>query len=473
MTIGDDALHWTFTLRTPLGETHCSFEIDADALRFESDDPLGGGVDTLRWTSIKEGGTAAMAGMGGRGGPDLPGWVPAQMEWLFLSGGRDDGKPFMRVLPVGAQRDDIIAAVQQHLGSRWIGERLPLQDAQARLGASSSEWSTLKVAGIVVAVLVLLVLLVILLSFLLHPIIAIPAGFLVGGWLFRKGLHGLRDGLAVANTPTARTSSAALGLVELAGRAVTAQPSIAPVTGRPSVWWDAAVHLWYEDGRNNGEWRQVAARHGGDIGVVEFADDAGQVPIWLKGADLLLEAQVWESRKDALPDRGIAWLDELGFPWSGNQRIRVSETCLEANGAVYVFGTLDERRNLPAPGDTGTIKRFMASIRTGEWRRKVVTAARGPAQVVVAVLIGFLDLFSKIGTGGERARGADDSSPPDIAPAATVVWKGRAGRPFLVSNRPEPATLTSLRKRSQLFCGVGALVLCYTLYQLVEFVAGA
>lgn len=135
-----------------------------------------------------------MAGMGGRGGPDLPGGVPAQMEWLFLSSARDDGKPFMRVLPVGAQRNDIVAAV-----------------------------------------LVLLVLLIILLSLLLHPIIAIPAGFLVGGWLFRKGLHGLRDGLAVANTPAARTSSAALGLVDLAGRAVTAQPSIAPVTGRPSV----------------------------------------------------------------------------------------------------------------------------------------------------------------------------------------------------------------------------------------------
>jgi hypothetical protein len=114
----------------------------------------------------------------------------------------------------------------------------------------------------------------------------------------------------------------------------------------------------------------------------------------------------------------------------------------------------------------------MASIRTGEWRRKVVTAAPGSAQVVVAVLIGFLDLFSKIGTGGERVRGADDSSPPDIAPAAMVVWKGRAGRPFLVSNRPEPAALTSLRQRSLLFCGAGAVVLCYTLYELVEFAAG-
>ncbi|MBK6348522.1 MAG: hypothetical protein V9E93_17835 [Steroidobacteraceae bacterium] len=472
MTIGGDALHWTFTLRTPLGETHCSFEIDADVLRFESDGPLGSGVDSRHWSSIGAGGTAAMAGMGGPGSPDLPGWVPAQMEWLILSGGREDGKPFMRVLPAGAQRDDIVAAVRQRLGPRWLGERLPLQEAQARLGVSSSEWSTLKVVGLVVAVLALLVVLIILLSLLLHPVIAIPAGFLAGGWLFRKGLHGLRDGLAVANTPTAKASSAALGLVELAGRAVTAQPSIAPVTGRPSVWWDVAIHLWYEDGRNNGEWRQVAARHGGDIGVVEFVDDTGRIPVWLKGADLLLEAQVWESRKDALPSPGTRLLDELGFPWSGNQRIRVSETCLEANGAVYVIGTLDERRNLPAPGDTDAIERFMASIRTGEWRHKIVASAPGPAKIVVAVLISFLDMFCKIGTGGERARGADDSSPPDIAPAATVVWKGRAGRPFLVSNRPEPAALTSLRQRSLLFCGAGAVVLCYTLYELVEFAAG-
>ena len=472
MTSGDTDGHWTFMLRTPLGDTHCSFAIDADTLRFESDDPLGGSVDTLRFSSIKEGGTAAMAGMGGRGGPDLPSWVPAQMEWLVLSRTNGDQKSFMRVLPRGTDRDAIVAAVQSRLGVRWIGERVPLKDAQATLGIASSEWSKLKVWGIVVGVLALLIGLLLLLALLFHPVISVPAGFLFGGWLFRKGLIGLRDGLTVANTPTAKTSSAALGLVELEGRAVAVQPSIAPVTGRPSVWWDVAIHLWYEDGRNNGEWRQVAARHGGDIGVVELADDTGRVPVWLKGADLLLEAQVWESRKDALPAPGLALLDELGFPWSGNRRIRVSETCLEANGALYVIGTLDERRNLPAAGYARALDRFMASIRTGEWRRAVVTAVPGPARVVVAVLIGFLDMFSKIGTGGERARGADDSGPPDIDPTATVLWKGRSGRPFLVSNRREQAALESLRQRSLWIAGIGAAILCYTLYQLVDLLLG-
>ena len=473
MTSGDTDGRWTFVQRTPLGDAHCSFAIDADTLRFESDDPLGGGVDTLRISSIKEGGTAVMAGMSGRGAPDLANWVPAQMEWLMLTGGRDGAQPFMRVLPAGAQRDEIVAAVRQRLGTRWIGERVALKEAQSRLGTTSSDWSTLKVAGIVVAVLALLVLLLIVLLLLLHPVIAIPAGFLAGGWMFRKGLLGLRDGLAVANTPTAKTSSAALGLVEFEGRAVTAQPVLAAITGRPSVWWDVAVHLWYDDGREGGKWRPVAARHGGDIGVVELADDTGRIPVWLKGADLLLEASVWESGKDALPPEGVALLDELGFQWSGNRRIRVSETCLDVNGALYVIGTLDERRNLPAPGETNVFDRVRKSIRTGQWRREVVRVVPAPARVVVAVLIAYLGMLGKVGTGGGRVTGADDSNPPDLAPSATVVWKGRAGRLFLVSNRPEQASLASLRKRSQWFCGIGAAVLCYTLYQLVDFFTGA
>jgi len=472
MTLNANDLHCSFTIRTPLGDTHCTLRIDDNGLFFESDAPLGGAVEELRWESVKEGVTAAMAGMGGRGGPDLPEWIPAQMEWLVLSRTSRENKPFMRVLPTGAERDTIVAAVRQRLGPRWIGERLPLQDAQSRMGISSREWSTFKVAGIVVAVLALLALLIILLGLLFQPVIAIPTGFVVGGWLIRKGIHGLRDGLAAAITPTSKTGSAALGLVELEGRATTAKPSIAAITGRPSVWWDVAVHLWSDDGRNSGEWRQVAARHGGNIDVVELADDHGRVPVWLKDADVLLATQVWESRKDSLPAPGVALLDELGFPWSGNGRIRVSEACLEANGPMYVLGTLDERRNVPEPGGARGFERVVQLVRTGEWRRTVVAAAPGPTRIVVAVLIGFLDMFGKIGKGGERARGADDSNPPDIEPASLLVWKGRAGRPFHVSNRPERAALTTLRQRSQIFCGIGAAVLCYSLYQLVELLLG-
>ena len=58
-----------------------------------------------------------------------------------------------------------------------------------------------------------------------NPVIAAVAGFALGGWLCRRGLAGLRDGLAVDNTPTAKAGSAALGLVGLRERAAAIRAS--------------------------------------------------------------------------------------------------------------------------------------------------------------------------------------------------------------------------------------------------------
>jgi len=99
-----------------------------------SDDAFGGSEDVC-WDTIQRGCTAPMAGMGGRGGPDLANWVPAQLEWLMLSRTVGGGKPFMRVLPQGDDREAIVAAVQERLGSRWIGARLPVNDAQRQLAS--------------------------------------------------------------------------------------------------------------------------------------------------------------------------------------------------------------------------------------------------------------------------------------------------------------------------------------------------
>ena len=471
MTITTDPPRWTFTMPTPLGKTQSTYAIDDDALRFESEDPLGGSM-TLGWSSIRHGGTAAMAGMGSRGAPDMPDWIPAQLEWLLLS--RSGGEPLMRPLPQGAARDALVAAVRERLGSRWLGEKLELKDAQRRMDIQSGEWSTLKVVGIVVAVLASLVLLIMALGILLHPVIMVPVGVALGGWIFRKGLQGLRDGIAVANTPNAKVASAAVGLVELHGRAVTAEPLQAAITGRPCVWWDVTVSLWYEDSDRNHQWRQVAARYGGRIDVIELEDDTGRVPVWLKGANRLLTSQSWRSSKSALPARGLALLNELGFPWNGSRDIMVTEECLEADATLYVLGTLGERRHVPGPGEMGLPERLSRLLRTGEWKRRVVAAMPGPGKIVAAVLIGYLEMMFKIGTGtgGARSEHADDSSPPSIEPAALLVWKGREGRPFLVSNQPESAALASLRRRSLWTCGLGAALLSYVLYAVVDWLFG-
>jgi hypothetical protein len=215
---------FAFTLPTPFGDNAASFELAGDELRFASQNPLGGGREAVRWDAVREAGTAAVDLPGGRGGPDLAAWVPDRMEWLVLSRS-DGGRSLMCALPRGPERDAVVAAVRDRLGARWIGEGLPLQDAQKRLGiASSQRGETLRVIGLVVSVLGLLFALLLLLAIL--SVFLLPAGFALGAWLFHRGLAGLRDALAIANTPPARVTSAALGLVELEGRAIAATPSL-------------------------------------------------------------------------------------------------------------------------------------------------------------------------------------------------------------------------------------------------------
>ena len=459
---------WSYKVPTPLGITESTFEVGDDALRFTSDDVMSGN-QTLPWASIREGCTAAMAGMGGRGAPDLPNWVPSQMEWLVLSRTPGSGPAFMRVLPQGSDRDAIVAEVQARLGSGWLGDHLPITDVQRRLGITEGTWSTLKVIGIVAAVLASLPLLLMLMILLMHPVILVPASIVVGTWLCRKGLRGLSDALAVANTPTAKAGSAALGLVELEGRAIASAASPAGVTGRMSAWWDVTVCVWSEERSGKGHWSQLAARHDGRIDLIELEDDTGRLPVWLPGATMLLDIQSWETGKDVLPPAGVALLDELGFPWNSQRRLLVREVCLEVGHTLYVLGTLDERSNLRDPSEAGPIERGLQQLVSGQWRRTLVGAAPASLRVIVTVLIGFLDIFTQVGHGGERAMREVVVAPPALAPSALVVWKGRSGRPFLVSNRAEAAALAALRTRSLWTFGAGAAVLCYTLYQIVEF----
>ncbi|MDQ6831493.1 MAG: hypothetical protein M3081_21745, partial [Gemmatimonadota bacterium] len=330
----------------------------------------------------------------------------------------------------------------------------------------SSEWSRLKVWGLVFGVMASLVGLLILVALLLNPFLLFPAGFLVGGWLVRVGLDGYVNSNSAEQPAASKAGSARPGLVQLQGRAVSASSTAAAITGRPSVWWDVAVFLLYND-EGRGVWRQVAARYGGSIDVVELADETGRVTVWLKDAQLLLEKRAWESTKDALPDRGVAFLDELGFPWAGATKVRVVEQSLAIDATLYVLGTLDERRNVVPTRVQSFITNATRQLRTGEWKRTVVAAVPRSGRVLVTVLISYLEMITQIGTAKERPLLRGDSKLPAIGPTERMIWKGRAGRPFLVSDLPKQGALESLRQRSIVVGGLGLLLLGYLLFQLL------
>ena len=456
---------WTFVIPNPAGDVHATYHLTPDAMAFESDALWNGGRFTVPWGAIREAGTTTVGMPVGRGAPDLGRYVPAKLEWLIASRADAPGAPFMGHLPPPPDRDRLIAAVREQLGARWVGE-IPFGEAQTRFGMPTGG-EGLKAAGLVVGVLALLVLLLFVLVFFLQPVFVIPAGFIAGGWLFRSGLSGYRDAIAIANTPTSRVASAAIGLVELEGLAKTAQPSPAAVSGRPSVFWDVAVEVRSQHPDNSG-WQQLAARHGGTIDTLYLEDQTGRVLVWLRDADLLLTEESWEVGHAQLPARGVALLDDLGFPWQSGQQLRVRESRLDVDAPVYVLGTLDERRTVPAPGELGLVAKIVSQVRTGQWRSSLVRMLPSPLDKLVAILFGYLSILFGVGRGGERPKDTREPVPPDLPPEAVLVWKGEGGRPFIVSNRGETTAVSQLRTRSMYRAGIGIAIVCYFLYELLQ-----
>jgi hypothetical protein len=110
----------------------------------------------------------------------------------------------------------------------------------------------------------------------------------------------------------------------------------------------------------------------------------------------------------------------------------------------------------------------MSMIRTGEWRARLVRVLPRPLAMLVAVLFGFLGIVLGVGRGGERVQGADDAPLPDMPDDKVLVWKGRAGRPFIVASGVETNAVARLRTRSLYLLGGGIAVLCYCLYELLQ-----
>jgi hypothetical protein len=436
------------------------------------DGPFQGGAESLRWDAIAQAATAVLdlpAASAAPGAPDMPRWMPGRMEWLLVAPAAGRGRALMRRLPDGETRDAIVDGLRQRLGARWVGERVPLEQARRQFRLSG-RGDTLKVVALVASVLAILFLMLMGAAVLASPVFSFPAIVVFGAWCLHCGLRGLRDALQITNMPTAKVVSAAMGLVELQGRAVTDCPVAAGASGRPSLWWDAAVDVWHAEKKGEGEWRQVLARHGGNADTVVLQDATGRVPVWLRDADLLLREHRWECGKDALPEAGRALLAAAGLRWDGSRRIRVRERRLEADGPLYVLGTLDDagRLGATATADTGLAGR-LRSLRSGAWRPALLQKLPMPVRAPMTVALLYLDMLFGLGRGGERPlRPGDAAAPPTLDAGALLVWKGTQGRPLIVADQPETQAVTQLRKRSLWFVAVGIGVLCWCLHELLK-----
>lgn len=468
MTNAAATRRWDFTPAHPIVKVRASYELSAEGIRFDSDAPFGAqGPAALRWDAIAEAATATLDLPGSQTGPSPPpAALAARLEWLLLSRSDRPERAFMRVLPSGSDRDALVAELRERLGSKWVGERMPLDEARKRLRIAEHS-DGIDTVGLVIGALLLIVIIVVV-GVLLLTVLLLPALFAFGAWLFQRGLSDLRAAIAIENLPTSSVSSAAIGLVELAGRAVADNPSPAGASGTPSVWWDVGVDAWYRDGdnRGGGEWRQIAAQHGGDAGLLVVEDDTGRVPVWPRDADLILRQHTWHSTKDTLPAPGQALLAGAGIAWDRSRNLRVREQRIEAGGALYVMGTLAEVGSLPQGERDSGLARWRRAMRTGTWKASVLRVTPSLLKAPLAVAFVFFGMFGRLGSADERSVSAQDAPPPALPADGVLVWKGRSGRAFIIADAPETGSLERVRARSLWRLGLGAVLMCYVLYEL-------
>jgi hypothetical protein len=432
---------------------------------------VGDGGERIPWDAIEVAGAAR-----------LPFDTHEGIGWLVLAYQRDGGKVFLtRPLPVGDAGDAMIKALRARLGARWLGSETSPEVLRARLGAPPT--STLRIVVTVLAVLGLVAIGGLAVAIVVGNDVSISLLLIgLGATLFRGGLRDVGHRFTIQGTPTAKAASAAIGHAELSGRVACERPTLAAVTGRPCAYWRVEVARYRPSGDDQG-WHTIASRDSRGFAPFALEDESGRIPVWAEGADLLLQADEWESGSEtpALPATAHGLLADLRQDWpptSEAARIRIRESRLEQGAPLYVLGTLEERGRvaMPEPRPAAPPTTPFGLLRSGAWRDPGVLARSrllGRAHPTTRMIV--------IGTarllfGRREQAGADGATchapAPDVPAETVIVWAGREGRPFLVSNTPEGGALSQLRSRVRARLLGGGAIMCLALWRLLDLLAG-
>ncbi|MDD2769901.1 MAG: hypothetical protein PHT19_14315 [Methylococcus sp.] len=106
-----------------------------------------------------------------------------------------------------------------------------------------------------------------------------------------RGFSHLAHARAIADRPTSRIRSAAQGYVELEGRArmMRGEPILAPLSGRPCVWYQYLVERkgWDELEQEGGDSEWQTIDEGTSTAIFEIEDETGRCVVDPEGAEVL------------------------------------------------------------------------------------------------------------------------------------------------------------------------------------------
>ena len=166
------------------------------------------------------------------------------------------------------------------------------------------------------------------------------AGLASGPWLYFRGFRTMRTRRLIADTPTARVRSMAMGLVEVNGAVEPRSTLRAPFSGKPCAYWEVDVAI-----QTRRSWRIVHRNQSGN--PFYLSDDTGVAMVYPHGSECRIRFGTEETCPGlTLPACYAEYLDAHTSVFGRLARIgylRFRERILEAGQRVYVLGTATPR----------------------------------------------------------------------------------------------------------------------------------
>ena len=157
-----------------------------------------------------------------------------------------------------------------------------------------------------------------------------------GPWLYSRGFRTLRTRRLIANTPTARIRSMAMGLVEINGAVEPRSTLGAPFSGKPCAYWEVDIAV-----RNRRGWNIVHRNQSGN--PFYLRDETGVVLVYPHGSECKIRFGSEEHCQGLmLPACYAEYMNAHTSALGQIVRIgvlRFRERVLEAGERVYVLGT--------------------------------------------------------------------------------------------------------------------------------------
>lgn len=270
---------------------------------------------------------------------------------------------------------------------------------------------------------------------LTQPLFWAFAGVIGGPALFVRGFGLLQRKRLIMDIPQCSVRSAALGQVEICGKAVGPYTLVAPLSHTDCLYYRVTVQSGAQGDMRNDKMRELCAPL--------FVDDGtGRVLVYPAGCELQLDASMYSAESEKI---ALAMVGNRSEPPEV-----VWERCVKPGDQIFVMGSLQEnpwaRRN-PAT-ETSELSRIGPGF-----------VSAGEADVMRAKAFTSLDQTMPSGAV------AEDSASFDLH-APVILMKGNG--PFVISEGSQRDVVRRLHWKSLLYIWGGPMAALWGLWKIFE-----